>query len=565
MVLGAPINVLDYGADATGATDSSAAIQAAFNAGSNIYFPNGTYLINTAITKTANNVTVDFGNATIVNGGADWTFVFGTAGDTASYTGLSITGGKFIQSNPATTSNLNYIKVAGTSQFSIKNCRMSNVSNGGIYVHTGCSYGLIDGVQIIGSTAYSTIRAIWLVADTATGFSQQYVDTNSITRNSTPTPSSSLLNISVTNCQIYTVGLGIYCENAANLIISDNYIDIGTSGGRCIALNPYAPNAIVSGNTLTAQASGTGILVTQISTDTIISNNTFKGNFGGGRDIYVAYLSTAVISDNTFNTLSTSNIQIDMGGFAVVQNNSFVRPSIAGRAVYITTVDSAGAGGTIGSTATVLANSGVIFKGNTLNTVGIGVLADMSIAPANANLSAVSIVQVTDNTMLNWNRGGGDFPCIVTTGSTANNVNVRFERNVVLPYTIAHENRVFFTGGTAYIYQASQTYNALFNLVTPALTATKLAGANFSLGASTLGSDLVLASLTQLGSAGAVVAPPMGFVDNGGTTQIYRFACRLYSGTQYLLSAFDSTGAQINLSSASTSFNVLLGPVNNAT
>jgi len=55
MVEGAPVNILDFGADPTGATDSTAAIQAAINSaeggfgplagtGSTVYFPSGVYL-----------------------------------------------------------------------------------------------------------------------------------------------------------------------------------------------------------------------------------------------------------------------------------------------------------------------------------------------------------------------------------------------------------------------------------------------------------------------------------------------------------------------------------------
>lgn len=52
MTVGAVINVLDYGADLTGTTDSTAAIQNAINAASNtnakqVYFPHGQYLIST--------------------------------------------------------------------------------------------------------------------------------------------------------------------------------------------------------------------------------------------------------------------------------------------------------------------------------------------------------------------------------------------------------------------------------------------------------------------------------------------------------------------------------------
>jgi hypothetical protein len=55
MILGAPINVLDYGADPTGTTDSSAAISLAVAAcqaasQSSLYFPTGIYRINSTIT-----------------------------------------------------------------------------------------------------------------------------------------------------------------------------------------------------------------------------------------------------------------------------------------------------------------------------------------------------------------------------------------------------------------------------------------------------------------------------------------------------------------------------------
>ena len=52
MVNGAPINVLDYGADPTGATDSAPAIRLALAAGKAIYFPAGNYLVNSSISIT---------------------------------------------------------------------------------------------------------------------------------------------------------------------------------------------------------------------------------------------------------------------------------------------------------------------------------------------------------------------------------------------------------------------------------------------------------------------------------------------------------------------------------
>jgi hypothetical protein len=49
-ITGAPVNILDYGADPTGVADSSAAITAALAAGKNVIVPTGTYKVNSTIT-----------------------------------------------------------------------------------------------------------------------------------------------------------------------------------------------------------------------------------------------------------------------------------------------------------------------------------------------------------------------------------------------------------------------------------------------------------------------------------------------------------------------------------
>jgi hypothetical protein len=77
MIQGSAINVLDYGADPTGATDSAAAIEVAILAAEDnvLYFPDGEYLINTTIEVAVDNLTIDFGNAIILNTVAVSTFV----------------------------------------------------------------------------------------------------------------------------------------------------------------------------------------------------------------------------------------------------------------------------------------------------------------------------------------------------------------------------------------------------------------------------------------------------------------------------------------------------------
>ena len=62
MINGIPLNVLDYGADATGATDSTSALQAAVTAavaaGNSVYMPAGTYLVTDTITCPAKTMIV---------------------------------------------------------------------------------------------------------------------------------------------------------------------------------------------------------------------------------------------------------------------------------------------------------------------------------------------------------------------------------------------------------------------------------------------------------------------------------------------------------------------------
>jgi hypothetical protein len=50
MIAGSAVNVLDYGADPTGVADSTAAIQAAIDASSDVYIPEGDYLVTSQIT-----------------------------------------------------------------------------------------------------------------------------------------------------------------------------------------------------------------------------------------------------------------------------------------------------------------------------------------------------------------------------------------------------------------------------------------------------------------------------------------------------------------------------------
>jgi len=65
MIDGALVNVLDYGADNTGATNSSAAIQLAIDTGKSVVFPEGTYLASNLTQSTAGQRFYGSGNVVI--------------------------------------------------------------------------------------------------------------------------------------------------------------------------------------------------------------------------------------------------------------------------------------------------------------------------------------------------------------------------------------------------------------------------------------------------------------------------------------------------------------------
>lgn len=95
MISGSPANVLDYGADPTGLSNSSSAIQAALDSGSTaVYFPAGTYLLNSALTPTSNTVLYGDGEASVLKttNTSNFNLVYLNGVDHIKITGLKFYG-----------------------------------------------------------------------------------------------------------------------------------------------------------------------------------------------------------------------------------------------------------------------------------------------------------------------------------------------------------------------------------------------------------------------------------------------------------------------------------------
>ena len=141
MIQGAPINVLDYGADPTGASNSSAAFTAAIAAAPNsgvIDIPSGSYLLATeiAINKP---LTINFNGATLTSA-AEHIFTITSSGVflNGDYAQITHTGtGVAIRTNPP--SNTNYTNVEA-----IRISIAGSASGAGGVLFRNVHYGRVD-------------------------------------------------------------------------------------------------------------------------------------------------------------------------------------------------------------------------------------------------------------------------------------------------------------------------------------------------------------------------------------------------------------------------------------
>ena len=503
------VSVKDFGATGNGSTNDSAAIQAAFNASNNIYFPTGTYLMNTGVTKNSDNVMVNFGDAVLKNGGAGFLFNFGTTSDTPIYDGLKIYGGKFEQVNPAATTNLNYIRVAGFKNYIIRDCYMKNVSNGGIYIEAGTDNGLIDACTVIGATANSTIRGIWLNGSTASDYQSFYMDDASLTRNATAFPVYAVKNCRVTNCKVATTSYGIYNMNTRDCVFENNYIsDFG--GLRGITINTYSPRAIIKNNTIVSTETSTGILVTQASTQVIIDGNSFQGNFDGGRAIQVQYLADALITNNEFICTGSQAIDLNFAATASITGNTFFKTYGQNtRAVYALPVDRNVAGtGTFGTTATTV--PGFVFENNTMSGWPCGVLLGTNTA-SNGNIPGWIDVVVRGNLQYNMNLASTTSEYLLRPVNTSGtqSFTVQYYDNWVFPASASFRNLPLVSGNV--VFSRNDYYAAAFYVTVAisggAITVAKEFGANFDLTVTRTSTNLSLIPRSPKGSTGGQQVP----------------------------------------------------------
>jgi hypothetical protein len=125
MIVGAPINVADYGALGDGTTDASTAINAALNACpeyGTVVFPSGTYIINATVTIPKNNITIDGqGSRFVAKAATNFEYVLlGTNRSRVVVKNLNIDAN---QANRVTGQNIRFM---GAGFISCDDCRFIN-------------------------------------------------------------------------------------------------------------------------------------------------------------------------------------------------------------------------------------------------------------------------------------------------------------------------------------------------------------------------------------------------------------------------------------------------------
>jgi hypothetical protein len=306
-------NVKSFGAKGDGINDDTGAIQAAMNAGSQVYFPAGTYIVNQLTLSNAKNAVLWGYGATLKKkaGSVTWTRILDiTNSDTVKILGLTLDGNKpNVAGSPH--EGCGSIFATGLKNFTYQDLKICN-SYYGVSTLTNCHYGRISNcifddidVGILGmNTANSNITIENCLFSNGTSEGVSF----GIYTPTTPEEFKKIGyhdHITIQSCRfINKNGNCIQLRNARNFYISDNYFERtdkakSTMG---IAIDPTAVKE-----------------VTIYPSNIVIQSNQIKGMKYEG--VLVTNGANIIIKDNLFDSMSSFNILVT--GTCIIKNNIF--------------------------------------------------------------------------------------------------------------------------------------------------------------------------------------------------------------------------------------------------
>lgn len=351
MINGAPVNVLDYGADPTGSVDSSPAFVLALAAGNFVYVPAGTYKIDSQIDITGvktitgpigldNGYQVAILNHTAASGG-----VFSATSD--EYSGISIqnfyirggNGSYAIESSRPLT-NIDHIVMevydgGGVNLFNagtggtggwgstIRNCKWvgpaSLTTYRGYNIDTNGGHVTLENCTALRGQIGINIdqcEAVNLIACSINKQGAGYAaGTDSEIASIRLSGAGYKKAISIRNCYLEGYVNGIYVEKCESLSIEDNYMaDLGYAGGRTgygIYLKDTNVNNVTIRNNHFSENSTQGNVVVGNGANNVIIENNYMYAYAAGAACIVNGTSTTVRYQN-------NKFQYNVTGYAIL-------------------------------------------------------------------------------------------------------------------------------------------------------------------------------------------------------------------------------------------------------
>ena len=322
LVNGAPFNVLDYGADPTGATDSASAIQAAINAagvagGGTVYFPSGDYKLLSAVTVGYERITLLGNNdavliiSSLTNNGI-------VADSSGSILALIVIDGLRFD-RPTKSSAGAAIKMVNTAYSTVKNCFFKN-SRFGVEVKTHNDSLTIQNNTFVEGTYFgiieNNINETWANDLTIRGNFFWHVE----------------------QAGVYMSGDGVGVSSIGDTYIEDNVFVSATSLGalqsqyaiKLVGVGSYNINVSIQRNTFEGIALQTVYLINMNRCR--IEGNYFSGT--GTNDVGLYWdggVGNSIVSGNIFIGYNNNAAKfIALGGLTIANNNFTANVTLGG-------------------------------------------------------------------------------------------------------------------------------------------------------------------------------------------------------------------------------------------